>query len=81
MWQSTLLYAPKNKTEIKTKTGNHIVLIGADHLESEDQTKANERLAGLAVSPGVLDMIHTQSLFLIYDFICSLWGGNCINKC
>lgn len=64
---------------VKTGTGNRILLIGADHLHGEDQTKAEDRLAGFAVSPGVLDKILTQAVrirykpsFLICDFICSV---------
>lgn len=72
----------KHQTEIKaekTETGDHIFLIGADHLHGEDQTKTKERLAGLAVSPGILDKILTQEArirympsFLTRDFICSV---------
>lgn len=53
----------KHQTEIKTEktgTGNHIFLIGADHLNGEDQTKTKERFAGLAVSPSVSDKILMQ---------------------
>lgn len=76
-----LLCALKHQAEIKTEktgTGNHIRLIGADHLHSEDESKAKERLAGLAVSPSILDKILGQEpetrympSFLICDFICS----------
>lgn len=60
---------PKHQAEIMTKkygTGNHIFLIGADHLHGKDQTKTKERLAGLAVSPGILDMILTHEARIRY---------------
>lgn len=41
-------------------------MIGVDHLHGEDQTKTKKRLAGLAVSPGVLDKILTQEAKIRY---------------
>ena len=46
----------KHQTEIKPEksgTGNHISLICGDHFHGEDQTKTEEKLAGLAVSQGI----------------------------
>lgn len=67
----------KHQTEIKTEktgTGSHIFLIGADHLHGEDETKTKERLAGSAVSPGVLDKILTQEgEDQMHAFISHLW--------